>query len=520
MRNRWLTFFLLASMGVLFLVGAGLTAQSESLPKMGQVYALYWSNDGTRLLSVSEDGVFRIWNMAGEIELEFPGHTGPVFRANWSPDNRRVITATYDNSARVWDAQTGDLLLTLAGHTGQIMGVSYSGDGTRIATTSEDGLAKVWDAQTGEELLTLAGHYALVRGVAWSPDGTKIVTTSGDGTAIIWDAQTGEILHILVGHGQTARLELIQEVVTVYTARWSPDGTRIVTGGDDGQAIIWDAESGEILRHLTPGTGDFVVMLRWSADGKRLIAGALDGSMEVWDAEAGTRLFTLVGQQDYNTNADFSPDGTRILTANFDGTAAVWDAQTGQLMQAVSHNASINDATWNPSGTFFATGGQDGTIRFWSLASGQEIAFAFPPASGEESQVTLVGQSFVATEAALMTQIAGMVVEGIAFANAGPAHLGDNAGLLRISGGQAWTYDGKAGETLTVEVLPERDNYIIRILDGVGRQIGGNDFDWTQTSLPRVENVVLPADGPYQILITTAFGAGEGNYTLRITRTG
>jgi WD40 repeat protein len=518
MRNQWLSLILCFSMSLLFLTGVSLAVQTDTLPDMGEVYALYWSKDGTRLLSVSADGVYRIWNMAGEIELEFPGHTGDTFRADWSPDNTRVITASYKNSARVWDAQTGRLLLTLIGHSGQIMNMRYSPDGTRIVTTSEDGLAKVWDAQTGEELLSLEGHYAIVRGADWSPDGTRIATTSGDGTALVWHSQTGEILHILVGHRQTERLEFIQETVTVLSARWSPDGTRIMTGGDDGQAIIWDAASGEILHYLEPEAGDFVVILRWSADSQRVIVGVLDGSMEVWDAASGTRLFTLVGQQDFNTNAEFSPDGTRILTGNFDGTAAIWDAQSGEHLQTIAHHASVNDATWNPSGTFFATAGQDGTIRFWTLNTGEETAFAFPPASESASQPSPVGQSMVATEQAVMTQIAEIVIQGVVFGNAGPAYIGENVGSLRVGTGQMWTYDGKAGEMLTFELLPVRGDYIIRILDEDDDLIGGNGVSLVGAALASVENVVLPADGRYRILISVAFGAIDGDYTLRIAQ--
>ena len=52
----------------------------------------------------------------------------------------------------------------------------------------------------------------------FSPDGTRIVTASRDKTARVWDAATGKSLATLAGHEGD-----------VMSAQFSPDGTRIVT---------------------------------------------------------------------------------------------------------------------------------------------------------------------------------------------------------------------------------------------------------------------------------------------------
>jgi len=44
----------------------------------------------------------------------------------------------------------------------------------------------------GEELQTLTGHAKLVTSVAFSPDGKRIVSGCRDGEARIWDAETGK----------------------------------------------------------------------------------------------------------------------------------------------------------------------------------------------------------------------------------------------------------------------------------------------------------------------------------------
>jgi WD40 repeat protein len=54
-------------------------------------------------------------------------------------------------------------------------------------TGSEDRTAKVWDARTGAEVLTLKGHALSVSPGAFSPDGTRIVT--GGEFMRVWDAR-------------------------------------------------------------------------------------------------------------------------------------------------------------------------------------------------------------------------------------------------------------------------------------------------------------------------------------------
>jgi WD40 repeat protein len=64
---------------------------------------------------------------------------------------------------------------------------------------------------------------------AFSPDGSRIVS-SGDRTARIWDAATAKEIAVLRGHDDS-----------VLSAAFSPDGSRIVTASSDETARIWDA---------------------------------------------------------------------------------------------------------------------------------------------------------------------------------------------------------------------------------------------------------------------------------------
>jgi hypothetical protein len=70
-------------------------------------------------------------------------------------------------------------------------------------------------------------HKAMVYSAVFSPDGTRILTASYDGTAKLWDIQ-GNLLADLNKHKNV-----------VWSAVFSPDGTRILTTSADGTAKVW-----------------------------------------------------------------------------------------------------------------------------------------------------------------------------------------------------------------------------------------------------------------------------------------
>ena len=85
--------------------------------------------------------------------------------------------------------------------------------------------------------LTLKGHTGAVFSASFSPDGTRVVTGSEDKTAKIWNAMSGAVVLILKGHAGIIR-----------SASFSPDGTRVVTASEDKTAKIWNVTSGaEVL---------------------------------------------------------------------------------------------------------------------------------------------------------------------------------------------------------------------------------------------------------------------------------
>jgi WD40 repeat protein len=190
----------------------------------GDVYAVAFSADGTRIATGDGDGRVRIWGTGGTQLATLRGHTEWVTAARFARDGR-LVTISRDTTARVWSA-AGAQLHVLRGHTGIVNNLVLSPDENRIVTTSADGTARVWDAARGTELVKLQ-HPSMVMSAAFASGGELLVTTGEDPLVRVWESRTGKEL-----------LRLDAHTAMVWRAMFSSDERLLATAGFDGKAVL------------------------------------------------------------------------------------------------------------------------------------------------------------------------------------------------------------------------------------------------------------------------------------------
>jgi WD40 repeat protein len=117
----------------------------------------------------------------------------------------------------------------------------------------------------------------------------------------------------------------------------------------------------------------------WSAafshNDRRIVTGSHGLSATVWDATTGENQMTLSGHTAHIHAAVFSPDDSRILTGSADHTAKLWDSTTGkELLTFRGHTGSVFSATFSPDGQRIVTGSEDGTVKVWEAATRAQVA--------------------------------------------------------------------------------------------------------------------------------------------------
>jgi WD40 repeat protein len=138
--------------------------------------------------------------MTGEMEAQLKGHTDSVNYVTFSQDGTRVVSGSEDKTARIWNATTGKMEAKLEGHTRGVSLVAFSQDGSQVVSGSDDKTVRIWNVTTGEMEAELKGHTDWIDSIAFSQDGSRVVTGLPDKTIRIWNAITGEMEAKLEGH--------------------------------------------------------------------------------------------------------------------------------------------------------------------------------------------------------------------------------------------------------------------------------------------------------------------------------
>lgn len=167
----------------------------------------------------------------------------------------------------------------------------------------------------------------------------------------------------------------LMHLAEVLDAEFSPDSSKLATGGADAQAMVFDAETGRILAGPMNHKGD-VRMVRFSPNGRRLLSCSGENLARFWCIEPGLSeqqrlLSELGGHSAPVICALFDFQGTRAVTASFDGTAQIWDV-TGQprSLHRLTHRWAVIQAAFSPDGRELLTATADKTLHLWSVLNG------------------------------------------------------------------------------------------------------------------------------------------------------
>ncbi len=326
---------------------------------------------------------------------------------DWTPDGRALLIADSKGRLLKWDWAAGEGR-DIRDETSGSIAVASARKGNRLAVLSRQlvpgKIASTWveilDSETGIKAREFRSKGFPFHAAVLSPDGEKLATADFATNLLVWDAETGKLIIDLIHNSKSRRNPTSPTILMdahdphegpVHALAFSPDGTTVASGGDDGKIAVWDSRTGRCLGWLGDRRGK-VASLSFSKDGTKLVSHtlpkpreefnrvALAGEIVVWRVSSLEPIRRIALSAEFNAKGadamlvrpgsfrvDFLAED-RLIAAGLDTVVKVWDIGTGALVKEFKgHSTTIKALRTSPDGTLVGSADEGGEVRVWKL---------------------------------------------------------------------------------------------------------------------------------------------------------
>ncbi|RWA05589.1 hypothetical protein EKO27_g9520 [Xylaria grammica] len=341
----------------------------------GVVIAVAFSHDGEMLVSGSEDGTIRVWDVAtGELQKTIEPQMEHVYAVAFSPDNKTLAVGGYigggDGAVSLWDVATGAHIDSFGRDSEPVTAVVFSPDGGILASAAYDrteSFKKLTLRPQSPTSRRFKGHTGSVLAVAFSPDGKTLASGSFDNTVRLWD--------ITAAWPSSDRPGELSDPVTAVG--FLPNGKILVSASESGLLRLWDvatAQPDSIVEEyridLSPGAyrPTHGMTLAVSSDGT-MIAFNLGNGIQIWDRTITSPNSKVLGIHDA-LDVVFSPDNKMLASVSGDHALLLYDLTATWPERRVLLSKGVWEIAFSPDSKMLASISLGkGALRLWDLTA-------------------------------------------------------------------------------------------------------------------------------------------------------
>jgi WD40 repeat protein len=334
------------------------------------------------LVTVSLDGVFRIWSARGSERLRFEAPDDPALA--FTPDGKELVLAGV--KGELIDAVSGHVVRGFAGFPAA--SVLSSCGMACVATSPGLGWLTYLDptaatprivelvGRTGRQAAAVTVPRLDAQGVA--PDGrigTAYVNGDRIGAEII-DPRSRAIRHLATGPSSDG--------CAATTPSFTPDSRLMAVVDGCIHVVVWDLRSGQIRRAVTLPDRSNRAGAVISPDGRYVLVTVLGGAFLRIDVGSG-RVAEVPGASAEGNLVSVAPDGRFFVVARDDGTVDIYDARTLRLVRQHALVSPIEALAFSPDSQELAVEDTSNVVRVWDTCATCENAHALAALAKKES---------------------------------------------------------------------------------------------------------------------------------------
>lgn len=257
----------------------------------------------------------------------------------------------------------------------RVRGIDVDPTGAVLASVGDDALLRLWDIRAAASTVLGAlqsGDRSMTRltAVGFHPDGALLSTADVGGRAITWDLRSGQPAFTTPSRSTRDCGGGGGHLQAATCLAWGPCGVRLITGGAEGTAQLWDARQlHRAYQSLDTSNGS-------SSEG--VDTGVVGGGGASSHVLAGhENVVTSVGFQACPTGFFANNEGgvsvlggvlpLAAVTTSLDGTIQLWNMNSGVCVSRLQADGPVRDHCWLHGGP------QDGALitvghsKCWSL---------------------------------------------------------------------------------------------------------------------------------------------------------
>lgn len=264
----------------------------------GAVLALSTLLKGATVLTAGWDGRLLEWDVASGKAVEWCREKFPVSAVASSPDGKLVLSGMRFQGLWAW---TGGKPAKWDGHQGELNAIAFTPDGSHALAGDTFSNLVLWD-RSGRSVAKWK-----IEAISLAISTDRVLVGDSRSRVHVWDLKTGPVAE-WQGHGYGY----------VTGVALHPDGRLALSGGYDGNVILWDVREGKPrfkARANSMGTTRVAFL------GSFGVCASEHGTLQLWDLEKGAVIDTIVSD---GRPTSLAVDGDRVFVGNADSTVTIY----------------------------------------------------------------------------------------------------------------------------------------------------------------------------------------------------
>lgn len=254
--------------------------------------------DGKIVATIAENDVeVKLWDThTARLLYTLNGHTAPINAVAFNNNGTRLMTVSSDSTFCIWNTDNGALIESVNTHKPLEMG-AFLTQGKKIITKASDTL-KLWNAETYEFVSKVNVKKSSFSSKEYRRQqitvmGNSVLVPVGNNVCNVYELNGNEIEY---------KYEFKGDYFTI-----APDGKFVFSADNTGKIVVSNLKTGSQVSVLQENK-KAVVKIEFSPDGKKMISSAGDGIAIIWEYPSFKKINELDTHSFNCTLVDISPD--------------------------------------------------------------------------------------------------------------------------------------------------------------------------------------------------------------------